>query len=192
MDTEKYCLPGYVENPNPQREFPQRCVLGESSFNFTLKLRFGLQENADVMLENFNRLNDSISLSKVPVGLVADFVDYRERSLAYSMNSVMNKLIPNEKLQDILRRQIHRQNHDTDCHRINAVPLVSFEERTFNLFRLPETLASVHISVTCANSITAKAFVSQFRRNLLHNPPNDNYHLMPNVGFVLPESIQIL
>lgn len=192
LDHQKYCLPGYVENPNPRREFPQRCVLGESTFNITFKLRFSLEANAGVLLENFHRLNDSISMSRVPVALIGEFVGYRERSLAFSMNSVWNRLIPKEKLWNRLRNEIHRQNHDTDCIGINAVPSISFDERAFNLFRLSETLVSAHLSVTCANSITAEKFVDKFRRNLQHNKPNDNYNLMQNVGFVLPESIQIL
>lgn len=192
IDPHKYCLPGYVVNPNPAREFPQPCVRGESSFNFTFKIRFSLEANAGVLLENFHKLNDSIRLNRVPVILVDDFVNYRSRSLAYSMNGVMNKAIVRDKLQDILRQAISRHNYDTDCHRINAVPLVSFNEKQFNLFRLSETLADANISVTCANSIGAKQFVDQFKRHLLHNQANENYYLMRDVGYVLPESIRIL
>ena len=191
-DPDKHCLPGYVENPNPRREFPQRCLHGESTFNFTFSLRFGLETNAGVLLENFHMLNDSINLSKVPVGLVDDFVGYRSRSLAYSMNGVWNKEIVKDKLQEILRQAITRYNHDIDCHRINAVPLVAFDERNFNLFRLAETLVDVNLSVTCANSITVQKFVNQFRRHLLHNQVNENFYLMQDVGHVLSESIRIL
>ena len=192
IDPHKYCLPGYVENPNPRRDFPQRCVHGQSSFNITFKLRFSLEANEAVMLENFSRLNDSISLGRVPVGLVNDFVAYRSRSLGYSMNGVMNKAIVKDKLQEVLRTAISRHNHDTDCHRINAVPLVSFDEKAFDLFRLPETLVNANIAVTCANSITAEKFLNQFKRHLLHNPTNPNYHLLQDVGHVLPKSIQSL
>lgn len=97
IDYGKHCLPGYVKNEN--KELPQKCIKGKSTFKIEFKLRFDMLagKNSEILLGNYFDLESSISLDKIPTKLIDDFIDYRERSTNYSMNSVMNKLIIKDK-----------------------------------------------------------------------------------------------
>ena len=193
IDPHRYCLPGYVINEQPDKEFPQDCVKGASTFNITFKLRFDLNagNSSDVLLGNYFDLKDSISLKKMPARLTEQFVDYRQQSLFYSMNKVMNKEITKRNLEEILRNAITRSNMDAFCRLINVVPHVSFDESKLDLFRILETLVDANISITCANQLTVFEFLTTFKHYMRYNKLNaGTYHYLSRVGYVLPESIK--
>lgn len=193
IDTEKYCLPGYVINEKPDKEYSQKCVKGTTTFNFTFQVRFDLNSgnNAPILLSNFYELENSVNLRRIPVKLIKNFIDYRESSLDYSINSKMNKQIIRDKLNDILRNKITELNYDTVCHLINVVPFIKFDEMKFNLFRILDSLIEVNISITCANLVSINRFMNMFKLNLKFNSLNENYYHLPDVGFIPTESIKI-
>lgn len=187
-----HCQPGYLPNPEMRRDYRQKCIKGVSSLNLTFQIRFELSagNNSAILLENYFDLEHEVNLDRVPKNLIKEFVDYKDSTLIYTMDRVMDKAIVKTKLEQILVSAFKSQmsNHmHRGCHYI--VAKLDFDHETFSLLRLDETLVDVNLMITCSTYTTGELFRSAFKFQLGFNYFNSNYIKFRGVGNVIPESI---
>lgn len=193
-ESKEYCLPGYLPNPDydQRKDYRQKCIKGQTSFEFKFQLRFDLSlgNNSVIFLNNFYQMEQDVDLNRIPRNLVQDYVNYKDRTVIDTIKRKINKDSVKRKMETIILdafdNQMFKNNYHKGCV---LIPELDFNYDKFNPFRLIETLVDVRLQVTCKYSTTGELFGNFFKFYLTNSFFNDNYREFRNVGHIVPESI---